>query len=154
MKSVVIYTDGACSGNPGAGGYGVVMLYKEMRKELSAGYELTTNNRMEMMAVIEGLKALKAPCHVDLYSDSKYVIDSIEKEWVYKWRKQGWKKSDKSQALNVDLWILLLELLEYHEVKFHWVKGHANIPENERCDELAREAIGEIPLLVDSGYQS
>lgn len=153
MKSVVIYTDGACSGNPGTGGYGVVMLYKEMRKELSAGYQLTTNNRMEMMAVIEGLKALKAPCHVDLYSDSKYVIDSIEKEWVYKWRKQDWRKSDKSKALNVDLWIMLLELLEFHEVKLHWVKGHANIPENERCDQLARDAIGNISLLEDVGYQ-
>lgn len=153
MKKLDIYTDGACSGNPGAGGYGVVMLYKGARKELSQGYKTTTNNRMEVLAVIKGLEALKEPCDVTLYSDSKYVVDSITKGWVYNWKKKNWIKSDKKKALNVDLWERLLVLLEKHNVKFVWVKGHAENVENERCDELARAAITDGNLIEDENYK-
>lgn len=153
MKKLDIYTDGACSGNPGAGGYGVVMLYKGARKELSQGYKVTTNNRMEMLAVIKALEALKEPCEVTLYSDSKYVVDSITKGWVYGWKKRGWVKSDKKKALNVDLWERILPLLEKHKVEFVWVKGHADNVENERCDELARIALAEDNLLEDKNYK-
>lgn len=149
MKNVIIYTDGACSGNPGPGGYGVVMLYNENRKELSGGYKKTTNNRMEILAVIRGLEALKQPCCVTLYSDSKYVIDAIQKGWVQKWKKNNWFRNKSEKALNVDLWIILLELLEEHNVSFVWVKGHANNVENERCDFLARRAITSGNLLED-----
>lgn len=153
MKTVTIYTDGACSGNPGAGGYGVVLLYGTARKELSGGYRLTTNNRMEVLAVIRGLEALKEPCHVLLYSDSKYVVDAIEKGWVVKWRQNGWMRNKKERASNVDLWEQLLVLLERHQVSFRWVKGHADNPENERCDALARAAIQSGNLLEDTAYQ-
>lgn len=153
MKTVTIYTDGACSGNPGAGGYGVVLLYGTARKELSSGYRLTTNNRMEVLAVIRGLEALKEPCHVLLYSDSKYVVDAIEKGWVVKWRQNGWMRNKKERASNVDLWEQLLVLLERHQVSFRWVKGHADNPENERCDALARAAIQSGNLLEDTAYQ-
>lgn len=153
MKKLDIYTDGACSGNPGAGGYGVVMLYKGARKELSQGYKTTTNNRMEALAVIKALESLKEPCNVTLYSDSKYVVDSITKGWVYNWKKKNWIKSDKKKALNVDLWERLLPLLELHNVEFVWVKGHADNVENERCDELARQAIAEGNLLEDKNYK-
>ncbi len=152
MKKIDIYTDGACSGNPGAGGCGVVLLYKSARKELSFGYAQTTNNRMEILAVIKGLEALKEPCHVTLYSDSKYVVDSITKGWVYSWKKKNWIKSDKKKALNVDLWERLLYLLDKHDVEFVWVKGHADNPENERCDLLARQAIEAGDLQKDEGY--
>jgi len=138
-KFVEIWTDGACSGNPGAGGYGVVLRYNGNEKELSSGDANTTNNRMELMGVIAGLSALKEPCKVTLTTDSKYVVDSITKGWVYNWKKKGWIKSDKKPALNVDLWEKLLPLLETHEVTFVWVKGHAGHPENERCDRLAVE---------------
>jgi len=154
MKTVDIYTDGACSGNPGKGGYGVVMLYGSARKELSAGFEKTTNNRMEVMAVIEGLKALKEPCNVNLYSDSKYVVDAIEKGWLSSWKKNGWKKSNKDKVLNVDLWIRLEEQLEKHNVRFIWVKGHADNKENERCDALAREAAAGDMLSIDENYSN
>ncbi|MCL2217909.1 MAG: ribonuclease HI [Defluviitaleaceae bacterium] len=140
-KKVTIYTDGACSGNPGPGGYGVVMLYGEHRRELSGGEAETTNNRMEMMGVIKGLESLKQPCEVDVYSDSRYVVDAIQKGWALRWRENNWKRNKKEAALNPDLWETLLSLLEKHSVTFHWVKGHAGNPENERCDELAREAI-------------
>lgn len=153
MKKLDIYTDGACSGNPGAGGYGVVMLYKGARKELSQGYKTTTNNRMEALAVIKALEALKEPCEVTLYSDSKYVVDSITKGWVYNWKKKNWIKSDKKKALNVDLWERVLPLLEKHKVEFVWVKGHADNVENERCDELARMAIAGGNLLEDENYR-
>lgn len=152
MKKLDIYTDGACSGNPGAGGYGVVMLYKGARKEISQGYKVTTNNRMEMLAVIKALESLKEPCEVTLYSDSKYVVDSITKGWVYGWKKRGWIKSDKKKALNTDLWERLLPLLEKHKVEFVWVKGHADNIENERCDELARIALASENLLEDENY--
>lgn len=137
MKQVEIFTDGACSGNPGAGGWGAVLRFGMHEKELSGGEAHTTNNRMELTAVIEGLKALKEPCEVVLTTDSKYVCDSINKKWVYGWQKKGWVKSDGNQALNVDLWEQLLPLLEKHQVTFVWVKGHAGHPENERCDRLA-----------------
>lgn len=136
-KHVLIFTDGACSGNPGPGGYGVILRYKNMEKELSGGAPDTTNNRMELSGVITALSALKEACVVDLYSDSKYVIDAVTKGWVYGWKKRGWKKSDKSPALNVDLWEKLLPLLSFHEVTFHWIKGHDGHPENERCDAMA-----------------
>ncbi len=154
MKNVDIYTDGACSGNPGAGGYGAVLLYNGARKELSAGYRTTTNNRMEMLAVIKALECLKEPCSVTLYSDSKYVVDSVTKGWVYSWQKKNWIKSDKKKALNVDLWERLLPLLEKHEVSFVWVKGHADNVENERCDELARAALAGENLLKDNNYNA
>jgi ribonuclease HI len=139
MKQVEIFTDGACSGNPGPGGWGTVLRFGAHEKELSGGAADTTNNRMELTAVIEGLKALKEPCAVTLTTDSKYVCDSITKGWVYGWQKRGWIKSDKKPALNVDLWEQLLPLLEQHKVTFVWVKGHAGHPENERCDQLAVE---------------
>ena len=136
-KQVEIFTDGACSGNPGPGGYGVILRYKGVSKELSGGEERTTNNRMELTAVITGLSALKEPCAVTLYSDSKYIIDAIQKGWAKKWRANGWMRNAKDLALNPDLWEKLLDLLEKHEVTFVWVKGHAGHPENERCDQLA-----------------
>ena len=129
------------------------MLYKGARKELSQGYKTTTNNRMEALAVIKALEALKEPCEVTLYSDSKYVVDSITKGWVYNWKKKNWIKSDKKKALNVDLWERLLPLLEKHNVEFVWVKGHADNVENERCDELARMAIASGNLLEDENYR-
>jgi ribonuclease HI len=137
MKTVTLYTDGACSGNPGPGGWGAILLYNGHEKEMSGGEEHTTNNRMELTAVIRGLEALKQPCIVELYSDSKYVIDALEKGWAVGWRKRGWVKSDKKPALNPDLWERLLNLCEVHQVRFHWVKGHADNPYNNRCDALA-----------------
>ncbi len=140
MKTVYIYTDGACSGNPGAGGWGAVLKYGAACKELSGTEEMTTNNRMELTAVIMGLKALKEPCEVILTTDSRYVVDGIEKGWARSWQRNGWIKSDKKPALNRELWEELLLLLDKHRVKFVWVKGHAGHPENERCDELAVSA--------------
>lgn len=137
MKEVEIYTDGACSGNPGAGGYGVILRYMGREKELAGGEPNTTNNRMELMAAIVGLGALKEPCHVRLYSDSQYLINGIVKGWAASWQKNGWIKKDRSPALNSDLWERLLELLKGHEVEFIWVRGHNDHPENERCDRLA-----------------
>ena len=137
MKTVTVYTDGACSGNPGPGGWGAILEYKGTEKELSGGEDNTTNNRMELTAVIEGLKALKESCIVELYSDSKYVIDGLSKGWAASWQKNGWKKADKKPALNPDLWELLLELTARHEMHYHWVKGHAENPKNNRCDEMA-----------------
>ncbi len=139
MKQVEIFTDGACSGNPGPGGWGAVLRYGSAEKELSGGAADTTNNRMELSAVIAALSALKEPCKVTLTSDSKYVIDAVTKGWAKKWQANGWVKSDKKPALNADLWKKLLVLLEKHDVRFVWVKGHAGHPENERCDRLAVE---------------
>jgi ribonuclease HI len=139
MKHVDIYTDGACRGNPGNGGWGAVLVYGGVEKELSGGQELTTNNRMELTAAIEALSALKEPCHVTLTSDSKYLIDGITKGWARSWKAKGWKKADKSPALNPDLWEKLLALLEIHKVTFIWVKGHVGHPYNERCDKLATD---------------
>lgn len=140
MAILRIYTDGACAGNQSdqnIGGWGAILEYGEHQKELFGGQANTTNNRMELTAVIEALSALKEPCDVTLTSDSKYVIDAIQKGWVYGWKKKGWVKSDKKPALNVDLWEQLLPLLAYHQVEFVWVKGHAGHPENERCDQMA-----------------
>lgn len=136
-KKVTIYTDGACSGNPGPGGYGIILQYGEHRKEMSAGFDNTTNNRMELLGVITALEALKQPCDVELYSDSKYVIDAVTKGWAQKWRSKGWMRTPKEPAKNPDLWERLLDLLEMHSVTFHWVKGHAQNANNNRCDELA-----------------
>ncbi len=136
-KQVEIFTDGACSGNPGPGGWGAILRYGKNEKELSGGAAETTNNRMELTAVITALGALKEPCAVTICSDSKYVIDAVTKGWAENWKKRGWIKPDKKPALNVDLWEQLLALLEQHQVEFVWIKGHAGHPENERCDQLA-----------------
>lgn len=137
MKEVTIYTDGACSGNPGPGGWGAVLCYKGTEKELSGGEAMTTNNRMELTAAVSALKALKEPCRVYLYSDSKYLVDSLMKGWVIAWEKRGWVKADKKPALNADLWQELLRLDKVHEITYHWVKGHADDDYNNRCDGLA-----------------
>ena len=137
MKTVTLYTDGACSGNPGPGGWGAILEFQGVEKELSGGESSTTNNRMELTAVIAGLSALKEPCIVELYSDSKYVIDGLSKGWAVSWRKNGWKKADKKPALNPDLWEKLLDLTAIHQMHYHWVKGHADNPKNNRCDEMA-----------------
>ena len=139
MKTVQIYTDGACSGNPGPGGWGAILCYNGIEKELSGGEKQTTNNRMELTGVISALRALKEPCIVELWSDSKYVIDALEKGWAQGWRKRGWVKSDKKPALNPDLWEQLLDLTEKHEMHYHWVKGHADNEKNNRCDQMAVE---------------
>ena len=137
MKTVTLYTDGACSGNPGPGGWGAILEFMGHEKEMSGGEESTTNNRMELTAVIRGLQALKEPCIVELYSDSKYVIDGLQKGWAESWRRRGWIKSDKKPALNPDLWGQLLDLTEKHTLRYHWVKGHAENEKNNRCDQLA-----------------
>jgi len=152
MKVVDIYTDGACSGNPGPGGYGAVLLHGGHRKEISAAYELTTNNRMEVLAAIIALETLKEPCRVKLYSDSRYLVDSIEKGWVKRWRQNNWKRNKTDVAQNVDLWERLLPLLSRHDVRFIWVRGHAENAENNRCDVMARTAIEDGDFLHDEGY--
>ncbi len=137
QKQVELFTDGACSGNPGPGGWGAVLRYKGQEKELCGGERDTTNNRMELMAAIRGLEALKEPCAVTLYSDSKYLVDAITKGWAKGWQKNGWRKADRKPALNVDLWEQLLPLIDKHTVTFVWIKGHSGHPENERCDRMA-----------------
>ena len=137
MKKVILYTDGACSGNPGPGGYGAILIYNGVEKEISGGEKSTTNNKMEMMAVIKGLEMLKEPCEVKVYSDSAYVVNSIQKGWIYSWKKNNWKKADKSKVKNIDLWERLLSQLEIHKVEFLKVKGHADDELNNRCDRLA-----------------
>ena len=137
MKTVTIYTDGACSGNPGPGGWGAILAWQGHEKELSGGAAATTNNRMELTAVLTALALLKEPCVVELYSDSKYVVDAIEKGWLYGWQKKGWIKADKKPVLNVDLWQQLLPQLARHQVHLHWVKGHAENEKNNRCVQLA-----------------
>lgn len=137
MKTVYIFTDGACSGNPGPGGWGAILKYNSIEKHISGGEKLTTNNRMELTAVIESLKALKESCHVIVTTDSKYVCDAINKGWAVSWKKNGWRKSDKKPALNHEMWDELLSLCERHNVEFVWVKGHNGHPENELCDKMA-----------------
>ena len=139
MKHIQIFTDGACSGNPGPGGWGAILRYKAHEKELSGGEAETTNNRMELMALIAALEQLKEPWEIDLCSDSQYVINGLQKGWAKGWRARGWKKADKSPALNSDLWARLLDLSEAHTIHYNWIKGHAGHPENERCDRLAVE---------------
>jgi ribonuclease HI len=140
MKRITLYSDGACSGNPGPGGYGVILDYNGVEKELSGGFLDTTNNRMELMGVITGLESLKEPCSVTVVSDSRYVVDAIEEGWAAKWRANGWKRNKKEKALNPDLWRRLLDLCSKHSVKFEWVNGHAGHLQNERCDRLAVDA--------------
>ena len=152
MKKVDIYTDGACTGNPGKGGFGAVLIYNGVKKEISQGFLKTTNNRMELMAAIEALKMLNEPCKVDLYSDSKYLTDAINKGWLENWMKNGWRKADKKSVLNVDLWKELVCLIQKHSVSFIWVKGHAGNTYNERCDALAVEAYTN-PCLIDKNYE-
>lgn len=137
MKHIDIFTDGACSGNPGPGGWGAILRYNGVEKELSGSEKETTNNRMELTAVIKAFEALKEPCEATVYTDSKYVCDAIIKKWVYSWKSNGWRKADKKPALNVDLWEQLLSLLDKHTAEFVWLKGHAGHPENERCDKMA-----------------
>ena len=148
---ITIFTDGACSGNPGPGGYGVILRDAQgNERELSDGFRKTTNNRMELRGVIEGLEALKMPCNVTTYCDSQYVVKAIEEKWLANWIKRGWKKSDNSPVMNVDLWKLLMPQLERHKIKFLWTRGHSGDPENERCDELAVAALKMDVLLEDT----
>lgn len=151
---VEIYTDGACSGNPGPGGYGAILKYGSRQKEISGGYRLTTNNRMELMAVIKSLQELKKPCAVTLYSDSKYIVDAFNLGWVKKWITGGWVKGDRSPVKNVDLWKKLTDLLKTHQVKWVWVKGHSDNEHNARCDRLAVEAGHSDNLAIDAVYEN
>jgi len=153
IKPITIYTDGACSGNPGPGGYGVLVADGEKRHELSAGFRRTTNNRMEMMAAIAGLKALKPGCRVTVYTDSQYVAQGITQGWAVRWRANNWQRNKKEKAVNPDLWTELLDLCDLHEIKFEWVKGHAGHPENERCDQLAVSASQAKDLPADEEYE-
>jgi len=154
MKQVNIYTDGGARGNPGPGGYGAILVMGEHRKELNAAYDHTTNNRMELMAAISALETLTQPCEVNLYSDSKYLVDAINQNWLLGWKKRGWKKSDKKPVLNRDLWERLDAAKSPHQMTWHWVKGHAGHAENERCDDLVHEAIDAGKLLPDEGYEA
>jgi ribonuclease HI len=152
MKKIEIFTDGACSGNPGPGGYGVILKYGGNIKELSRGFKLTTNNRMEMRALIAALQSLKEKCQLEIYSDSKYIVDAVNNGWAKRWRASGWMRNKKEKALNPDLWGALLDLLDKHVYKISWVKGHAGHYENERCDELAVQAISSADLINDDGF--
>ena len=150
--AVTIYSDGACLGNPGRGGYGTVLLFGDHRRELSQGYRRTTNNRMELLGAIVGLEALSRPCTVDLWSDSTYVVHAMTKGWIEGWQKRGWRNSQKQPVKNKDLWLRLLDAIDGHEVRWHWVRGHSGNPENERCDELAVAAANGSELLDDDGF--
>lgn len=154
MKKVTIYTDGACSGNPGPGGYGAVLRYGGHSRELSGGFRKTTNNRMELLAVISGLEALKFPCEVTIYSDSRYIVDAVNKGWARRWKANGWQRNKKEKAVNPDLWARLLDLLDVHHTEFRWVKGHAGNEGNERADALAVAAANAEDLAVDQGYET
>ncbi len=151
-STVTIYSDGACLGNPGPGGYGTVMLFGESQKELHQGYLKTTNNRMELLGAIIGLELLSRPCIVDLWSDSTYVVHAMTKGWLQGWQKRGWKTSAKQPVKNKDLWLRMIEAVGDHEIRWHWVKGHSGDPMNERCDELAVAAANRPGLLVDEGF--
>lgn len=151
-KTVSVFTDGSCLGNPGPGGYGAILEYRGQRKELSGGYKLTTNNRMELLAAICALEQLNQSCNVDLTTDSQYVRQGITK-WIHNWKRNGWRTSDKKTVKNADLWQRLDAACEKHQVSWHWIKGHAGHAENERCDDLAREAAGGSQLADDTGYQ-
>ena len=157
MPNIKIYTDGACANNPGAGGYGIVLMYEDAtkklhKKELSKGFELTTNNRMELLAVIDALNSLKKPCNIELYSDSKYVIDAINQKWLESWQEKNWKLNTKNPVKNIDLWQKLLLAMKPHKIKFIWVKGHDSNEFNNRCDKLAVEARLSGNLFVDEGF--
>ena len=151
QQSVHIYTDGSCLGNPGPGGYGAILIYGKHRKEISEGFTLTTNNRMELLATIEALKLLTKPCQVELTTDSQYVKNGIN-QWIHNWRRNGWRTKDKKPVKNADLWKRLDEAVKKHKVNWHWVKGHSGHPENERCDELARSAAEAKPTKADKGF--
>ncbi|MDX1679094.1 MAG: ribonuclease HI [Akkermansiaceae bacterium] len=152
MSQVTIYTDGACKGNPGPGGFGAVLLSGKHRKEISAGYRLTTNNRMELLAAITALELLQSPCKVELHSDSKYLVQAINDRWILGWQKRGWINSKKEPVKNQDLWQRLIRAMQAHKITWKWVKGHAGNQENERCDELANEAVAGSGLLEDEGF--
>ena len=152
MKQVVVHTDGGCKGNPGKGGFGVVMVFGKHRREISAGFRRTTNNRMELLAAISALETLIEPCEVELHSDSRYLIDAIVKKWIDGWKRKGWVTADKRPVKNRDLWERLLIASAPHKVDWRWVKGHAGHAENERCDELANQAVTSQHLLVDTGF--
>ncbi len=151
MKQIQLFTDGSCLGNPGPGGYGAVLIYNQHRKELSQGYKLTTNNRMELMACIAGLESLSEPCVIDLTTDSQYVKQGIN-QWINNWQKNGWRTASKKPVKNADLWKALHEATQRHDIRWHWVKGHSGHTENERCDDLARQAAESSTLIADTGY--
>jgi ribonuclease HI len=153
LKKVTVFTDGGCEPNPGPGGYGVILISGNTRKELTGGFSLTTNNRMELFAAIAGLQALKFPCMVILYSDSRYLVDAMTKGWAKKWRENGWWRNKKAKAYNIDLWEKLIALCNKHQVEFKWVKGHAGLGANERCDELSMAALKQPNLPADEGYE-
>lgn len=153
MKEVNIFTDGGALGNPGKGGYGAILVHGEYRKEISGGFRMTTNNRMEMTACIKALEMLKYPCKIKLYSDSKYLVDGVSKGWAKRWQANNWKRNKKDMAENIDLWEKLLTLIDQHEIEFIWVKGHSGHPENERCDELVKQAAAGDELPEDEGYR-
>ena len=153
VKEVTIFTDGGCEPNPGPGGYGVILISGNTQKELTGGFSLTTNNRMELFAAIAGLQALKFPCMVKLYSDSRYLVDSMTKGWAQKWRENGWWRNKKAKASNIDLWEKLIALCNKHQVEFEWVKGHAGLGANERCDKLSMAALKQPNLPADEGYE-
>jgi ribonuclease HI len=154
LPQVIIYTDGACTGNPGPGGYGVILIYNDHRKEISRGFRKTTNNRMELMAVIAGLQSLKNPCRVILYTDSQYIADSVNQGWAKRWQANNWKRSKKARAMNPDLWEKLLDLLNQHQVDMRWLKGHDGNQENERADYLATQAIKSGSPEIDQVYEN
>lgn len=153
MKEVLLYTDGACSGNPGPGGWAAVLIWGKHRKEISGGYRLTTNNRMEILAVIEGLKLLNRPCEVRVISDSRLLVDAFDKRWIQSWQENNWKKSDKTPVKNPELWVKLLSICREHKVRFEWIKAHNGHPENERCDRLAVAASQKENLPADEVYE-
>ena len=153
MKEVILYSDGACSSNPGPGGWSAVLEFNGTKKEFSRGYRNTTNNRMELMGIIEPLRLLKEPCKVTIYTDSMYIVNSMTKGWLQGWVKKDWKRSDKEPVANIDLWKMMLELLDVHQLHFNWVKGHNEHEENERCDELAVLARQKSDLEIDTEYE-
>lgn len=154
LKKVTVYTDGACSGNPGPGGYGVILQYGNTQKKKTGGFRKTTNNRMEIMAAIVGLESLKEKCHVTIYSDSQYLVKAISEGWAKQWKENGWKRNKKDKAINPDLWDKLLKLCSLHDVEFKWIKGHDYHTENERCDQLAAEAASASNLSIDYEYEN
>lgn len=154
MKRVIIHTDGACKGNPGPGAYAAVLVCGKHRKEVSAGYRLTTNNRMELRAAIGALELLSEPCEVELHSDSKYLIQAVNEKWIDGWKRRGWVKADKQPVKNKDLWLLLIAAMAKHKIDWRWVKGHAGHAENERCDELANLAVTGRLLVEDCGFEA
>ena len=152
MKQVQIFTDGSCLGNPGPGGWAAILRYNQSEKEMGGGVALTTNNRMELLAAIEALLALKQPCKVDLYTDSRYLVDAVEKKWLNSWQNNGWRNSAKKPVKNRDMWEMLLPLLNKHQIKWHWVRGHVGHPENERCDVIAKNQASQSGLPPDQGF--